>query len=184
MAKKRQTPSTPFGAWLDAWLDEHREWTLAALGEEIARRSGRKHPVTDGAISQWLSGATRRIAHQNLVGLAAVTGEPIANLEALVYGSSLTARTVTATSDPDRLWAEVLALRGAIEQLRADLADLDVPRRPRSGGATPPTSPLDGVASDAEALAQREMEPGEEAGPAAAPRLQVVPRTPPARKRP
>jgi len=62
---------------------------MKALGQDIAKATGRRKPLTDGAISQWLSGATRRVSLENLRGLSTVTGEPFENLERMVYGNAV-----------------------------------------------------------------------------------------------
>lgn len=50
------------------------------------RRWGGRGHFTAGAISQWINGQTRRIGIETLRGIAAVTGEPVGNLEQMVYG--------------------------------------------------------------------------------------------------
>lgn len=91
MARPRRTPRTAFGAWLGQWLDEHPEFTQRGFGAEVAEAMGREKPITAGAISQWLSGETRRIGIDTLRGIATVTGEPIENLERMVLGRSAVA---------------------------------------------------------------------------------------------
>ncbi len=78
MARPRPIPSTPFGAWLDAWFREHPDWTFESFAHEVG--------VTKSAISLWVSGATRRVPLEKLREVARVTGEPVENLEQLVYG--------------------------------------------------------------------------------------------------
>jgi len=86
MAIPRPTPTTPFGAWLDDWFKTHPACTLAVFGADVAKATGRTKPYTDGAVSQWISGKIRRPGAQALRGIAAVTKEPLTNLEILVYG--------------------------------------------------------------------------------------------------
>jgi hypothetical protein len=116
VARPRGTPKTPFGAWLGQWLDEHPELTLEAFGDRVAKAVGRRAPLTDGAISQWLSGKVRRIGADNLRGVSIVTGEPYENLERLVYGGA-TSTPGMPTAPPE--WAE--HMQGQIEGLRAIL---------------------------------------------------------------
>jgi transcriptional regulator with XRE-family HTH domain len=78
--RRREPPKTPLGAWLGTWLGNHPEWTHQALADDIG--------VSKGLISQWTSGAVKNVTATNLRGLARVTGEPLENLEQLVYGAS------------------------------------------------------------------------------------------------
>ena len=78
--RRKGPPKTPLGAWLEAWLAEHEEWTHQALAADIG--------VSKGLISQWVSGAVKNVTATNLRGLARVTGEPLENLEQMVYGAS------------------------------------------------------------------------------------------------
>ena len=99
MARPRRTPRTAFGAWLGQWLDEHPEYTQRAFGVDVAKAIDRAKPITPGAISQWLSGETRRIGIDVLRGVAEVTGEPIDNLERMVLGRSVAGGVSQAIMD-------------------------------------------------------------------------------------
>lgn len=116
MARRRGKPKTAFGAWLDAWLTTNAAWTLASFGAEVG--------VSKSAVSLWLSGDTIRIPIERLRKIAEVTGEPVENLEQLVYGR----RPAAAAISPDLLDALEERMRRAFrEELAAALAD--VPRR-------------------------------------------------------
>ena len=124
MARPRRTPTTAFGAWLDQWLDDHPEMTFKALGAEIAEAMDREKPITAGAISQWINGATRRIPIDTLRGVAAVTGEPVENLEQMVYGRRAAGAGI-APADLDALEDRIRRafreeLESALRQLRPD----------------------------------------------------------------
>jgi transcriptional regulator with XRE-family HTH domain len=133
VARPRRTPQTAFGAWLDQWLTEHPETTFKALGAEIAEAMGREKPITAGAISQWINGETRRIPIDTLRGIAAVTEEPVENLERMVYGRH---GAVAASVSVDVLDALEERMRRAFrEELEAALAQLRADAGPRSSGA-------------------------------------------------
>lgn len=117
MARPRRTPRTAFGAWLGQWLDEHPEITQRGFGAQVAESMGREKAFTAGAISQWLSGETRRIGIDTLRGVAAVTGEPIENLERMVHG-----RAAASSLSPEMVDEIEARMRKAIrEELAAYL---------------------------------------------------------------
>lgn len=92
MARPRSNPpGTPFGAWLVSWFDAHPDVTLEAFGDDVG--------VTKGAVSLWIS-SQRRVAVKapTLARVAKRTGEPLANLEVLVYGEAN--RDMALPSDP------------------------------------------------------------------------------------
>ena len=78
MARRAQPPQTAFGAWLTAWLDDHREqWTLAAFAQAVG--------VSSSAVSLWKS-TTKHVKIEHLRAVARVTNEPLENLQRMVYG--------------------------------------------------------------------------------------------------
>lgn len=79
MPPRRTTPpSTPFGAWLERWLDQNREWTHDAFAKAVG--------VSKGLISQWISGIVQKPEREAFQGVARVTGTPFEVLENMVYG--------------------------------------------------------------------------------------------------
>jgi transcriptional regulator with XRE-family HTH domain len=117
-------PATPFGSWLAGWLADHPDWTFQALATEVG--------VTKSAISLWISAERQpKIRIERLRRLARVTGEPIENLERLVYGNQAERETASPLSP------EILtAIRAEVASGVAD-GVVDVLRRLRDEGLLP-----------------------------------------------
>lgn len=64
-------------------MEAHPEWTHQALADEVG--------VSKGLISQWIGGTVKQVKSVNLASLARVTGEPLENLERMVYGKEIRA---------------------------------------------------------------------------------------------
>jgi transcriptional regulator with XRE-family HTH domain len=60
-----------------SWLDEHQDWTVDGLASEVG--------VSASAVSLWLT-KTKRVGPEHLVEVSRVTGEPLENLQRMVYG--------------------------------------------------------------------------------------------------
>lgn len=115
MARRRPPATTPFGAWLSEWLDDHADdWTVEAFATECG--------VSPSAVSLWLT-KTKRVEVDNLREVARVTGEDFDVLYRMVY-------TRKAPALPAPITADVVAeieerMRVAFrEELRAALAEL------------------------------------------------------------
>lgn len=112
--QRKEPPKTPFGAWLAQWLEDRPAVTQAAFAEDVG--------VSKGLITQWIGGTVPK--SPNLREVARRTGEPLENLERLLYGSTAGVgerRTVNLT--PDELEAMLTrAADLAVRQLLAELA--------------------------------------------------------------
>ena len=116
--RRSSPPTTPFGAWLLRWMEEHPEWTHQAFADEVG--------VSKGLISQWIGGTVKSVSTVNLSGVAHVTGEPLENLEQMVYGKSIRPATRTPAGSLITLTPEELesllerAATRAIAKLREE----------------------------------------------------------------
>lgn len=115
MARRRPPATTPFGAWLSEWLDDHAsDWTVEAFAAEVG--------VSPSAVSLWLT-KTKRVGIDHLREVARITGEEFDALYRMVY-------TRKAPTLPAPITADVVAeiekrMRLAFrEELRAALAEL------------------------------------------------------------
>ena len=130
MARPRSgPPGSPFGAWLSQWFTSNPSWTFEGLAGEVG--------VTKSAVSHWLAQSTK-VGIPHLIELARVTGEPLDNLERMVYGRPISpiARvtgTINATQGRQTSSGEALVVlsrdeleammrRAAVEAVRLVLA--------------------------------------------------------------
>jgi transcriptional regulator with XRE-family HTH domain len=119
VARRRALPpKTPFGAWLSEWLDDHPGVTHAAFAQDVG--------VSKGLISQWTAGDVKRIGAPNLAAVARTTGEPLDNLERLLYGNVGTRRAseepgITLSRDELQAMMDGAADK-AVRTLMAELA--------------------------------------------------------------
>ena len=74
--QRREPPSTPFGAWLAKWFDDHSAVTHAAFAQDVG--------VSKGLITQWIGGTVPK--GPVLARIAERTGERLDNLERMLYG--------------------------------------------------------------------------------------------------
>lgn len=79
MARRRPPASTPFGAWLGRWLDDHPDWTVEGFATEVR--------VSPAAVSLWLT-KTKRVGVDHLREVARVTGQDFDTLWQMVYRES------------------------------------------------------------------------------------------------
>lgn len=116
MARRRaQPPSTPFGAWLAQWFEDHPAVTHAAFAQDVG--------VSKGLISQWIGGDVKRITAPNLRRVAERTGEPLDNLERMLYGAGTRRNEEPGELDPRVVAAIEAAVSRAFDRLADRLAE-------------------------------------------------------------
>lgn len=111
--RRAEPPKTPFGAWLAQWLDNHPAVTHAAFAADVH--------VSKGLITQWIGGTVPQ--GPNLQAIAARTGEPLDNLERMLYGSG-TQRAEPGTITLSRDELQAMLDRAADQAVRALMAEL------------------------------------------------------------
>lgn len=84
--QRREPPNTPFGAWLAKWFEDHAAVTHAAFAQDVG--------VSKGLITQWIGGTVPK--GPALKEIARRTGEPLDNIERMLYGTG----TVRASEEP------------------------------------------------------------------------------------
>lgn len=113
MAKRRPPATTPFGAWLSEWFDDHPdEWTVEAFAAEVG--------VSASAVSLWFT-KTKRVGVDHLREVARVTGEDFEVIYRMVY-----TRKAPALPPPDLPPGVTEAIAAAVaEAMQPLLSRLD-----------------------------------------------------------
>jgi hypothetical protein len=100
--QRRLVPITPFGIWLDQWLQSHPDWTYEDFGAEVG--------VTKTSITNWV-GAQKpvKVPVQRLRRIARATATDVTFLEKLVYGEEAQAAPAPAPEWLAVMRAEIAA---------------------------------------------------------------------------
>lgn len=113
--QRREPPSTPFGAWLQRWFGDHPAVTHAAFAQDVG--------VSKGLITQWIGGTIPKAP--TLAKIAKRTGEPLDNLERMLYGTGTIREPEASSLILTRAELQTMLDAAASQAVRALMRELE-----------------------------------------------------------